>query len=149
MEYLSPNFTLEEMARTSYADLKEKNLKEASTHKGQLVLVCQELQKLRGFLSRPVYISSGFRCQELNAKVFGAVNSQHLLGEAADFVAEGYQDSKGIEYIFWWCANNLSYRQIILERPANRKPWVHIGVINGDGKTGERLIYENRIYKAV
>lgn len=148
MEYLTPNFTLEEMARTKHEDLKEKNLKEAIPYKIKLVLVCQELQKLRGFLSRPVFISSGFRCQELNTRVFGAINSQHLVGEAADFVADGYQDAKGIEYIFWWCANNMDYRQIILERPANRKPWVHIGVSNGDGKK-ERLIYENGIYKPV
>lgn len=145
MEYLTDNFTLEEMARTSYADLKEKNIKEAIPHKSKLVLVCQELQKLRGFLSRPVYISSGFRCQELNARVFGSITSQHLVGEAADFVAEGYQDSKGIEYIFWWCVNNLNYRQIILERPANRKHWIHLGI--GEGK--QRLIYENGVYKPV
>ena len=148
MVSLTDNFTLEEMAKTSYADLKEKNLKESVSCKASLVLVCQELQKLRGFLSRPVYITSGFRCQELNARVFSSTKSQHLVGEAADFVAEGYQDSKGIEYIFWWCANNLNYRQLILEKPANRKPWIHLGIYNGDGKK-ERLVYENGIYKAV
>jgi hypothetical protein len=147
-EYLTDNFTLEEMVRTNYAALQEKNTQESIPCKSKLVLVCKELQKLRGFLSRPIYVTSGFRCKELNDKVGGPDNSQHLLGEAADFVADGYQDIKGMEFIFWWCANHMDYRQIILEKPEGRKPWVHIGIVNGDGKK-ERLIYDGGAYKVV
>lgn len=42
------------------------------------------LDPLRSELGRPVRITSGFRCQELNKIIGGSVTSQHMLGEAVD-----------------------------------------------------------------
>lgn len=42
------------------------------------------LQPLRDFLKLAVWISSGFRCRELNIAVGGVDTSQHTKGEAAD-----------------------------------------------------------------
>ncbi|MCM1176571.1 MAG: D-Ala-D-Ala carboxypeptidase family metallohydrolase [Bacteroidales bacterium] len=47
-------------------------------------LVENVLQPLRDAWGKPLHISSGYRCQELNKAVGGVPSSQHVLGEAAD-----------------------------------------------------------------
>lgn len=42
------------------------------------------LQDLRDLAGEPILILSGYRCQNHNANVGGAVHSQHMLGRAAD-----------------------------------------------------------------
>lgn len=43
------------------------------------------LETIRIYYNRPVYITSGHRCADYNAKVGGAPDSQHLTASAADF----------------------------------------------------------------
>lgn len=50
-----------------------------------IILLADELQKLRVKLGKPIVIHSGYRCKEHNEDVEGAKFSQHLLGKAADF----------------------------------------------------------------
>ena len=49
----------------------------------------QRLQSLRSALGRPVYITSGYRNREHNARVGGSPNSYHLRGMAADIRVPG------------------------------------------------------------
>ena len=49
----------------------------------------QRLQDLRSSLGRPVYITSGYRNREHNARVGGSPNSYHLRGMAADIRVPG------------------------------------------------------------
>ena len=54
-----------------------------------LKALCMEvLQPLRDYLEKPVVISSGYRCSEVNKAVGGVSGSQHLKGEAADIHVE-------------------------------------------------------------
>jgi len=82
---LTKNFTLEEMVRSQTA--KEKKI-DNTPNKEQidnLKYLCVEiLQPMRELLRRPVIVNSGYRCPALNKAIKGAVNSQHLKGEAAD-----------------------------------------------------------------
>lgn len=48
--------------------------------------------------NRPVIISSGFRCEEHNKAVGGSLNSQHLLGKAADIKILGYSPKEIKEF---------------------------------------------------
>jgi hypothetical protein len=48
--------------------------------------VAKVLQPLRTLLRTPFQITSGYRCDELNTRIGGSVNSQHRLGQAADVV---------------------------------------------------------------
>ena len=50
------------------------------------------LEQLRQKLGRPVFITSGFRCQEHNKAVGGASGSWHLLGMAADIICISAND---------------------------------------------------------
>lgn len=47
-------------------------------------LVNEILDPLRELVGVPIYVTSGYRCKELNTVLKGSKNSQHLTGEAAD-----------------------------------------------------------------
>jgi len=146
---MTDHFTYDELTRTDKAEFQEENRKEGTTYLGNLLTLATELEKLRKFIGRPVIVYSAFRCPALNELVGGSKGSQHLRGEAADFAVDGYRDRTGLEFIFEWCRNHLTYRQIILEVPGSpegRTPWIHIGVVNGDGKVGEALVYDGKEY---
>ena len=77
---LTRNFSLEEMLRSDTAIRcgianRPKTKQEETTVVENLRALCREvLQPLRDHLGRPVVISSGYRCRELNEKVGGAKN---------------------------------------------------------------------------
>ena len=45
---------------------------------------CHQLLEPARLIVGPIIITSGFRCEEVNRKVGGVRNSQHLVGQAAD-----------------------------------------------------------------
>jgi uncharacterized protein YcbK (DUF882 family) len=47
------------------------------------------LQVLRDYIGTSISINSGYRSPKHNKKIGGSVNSQHLLGNAADIVVTG------------------------------------------------------------
>ena len=47
------------------------------------------LQMLRDYIGTSISINSGYRSAKHNKKIGGSVNSQHLLGNAADIVVTG------------------------------------------------------------
>jgi len=71
-----------------------------------------------------MYVSSGYRCKELNTEIGGADDSQHMYGEAIDIQVPGVNASE----VFNWIINNLStYDQIIWEFPEKGEgSWIHI-----------------------
>ncbi len=85
-------------------------------------LIHYVLQPLREKLGKPVNISSGFRCRELNALVGGKANSQHLTGEAADIYVNGCPAANLYNYII---GCGIDFDQLILEKN-KRGSWVHI-----------------------
>lgn len=82
---LTDNFTLEELTKSSTAD--RFNIKNEPTKEGisKLKALCETiLQPIRNEYGKPIIITSGYRCPELNKMVHGAKNSQHIKYEAAD-----------------------------------------------------------------
>lgn len=80
------------------------------------------LEPLRQHVGEPVIISSGYRCPELNRRVGGASNSQHLTGEAADICVG---NTPKLRQWYLWMAENLPYDQLILEMKG-KKCWIHV-----------------------
>lgn len=64
-----------------------------------------------------VRITSAYRSRELNKHVGGVTNSQHLTGEAVDFVVPGHSHKEVAE----WIIENIEFDQLILE-----PSWIHI-----------------------
>lgn len=78
------------------------------------------LDHIREEYGLPLYISSGYRCPELNRKVGGKDKSQHLKGQAADINLGSVEKNRAF---FNWCQFNADFDQLIDEANYN---WVHI-----------------------
>lgn len=85
-EKLTEHFSLEELTRTDETDLKELNLQEGRAIKEKLTKLAEFAESVRGVLGCPMVITSGFRCEKLNAKLGGSPTSQHRFCEAIDFI---------------------------------------------------------------
>lgn len=84
---LTEHFTLEEFETSRLAKrLNIKNRVPDFTTAHNLYSLCFLLEKIRKYIGKPIVITSGYRCPELNKAVGGVSNSQHMLGEACDFI---------------------------------------------------------------
>ncbi len=80
---LSNNFTLEEFYKSQTAIRNGiDNTPSAEVIVNLECLVRNLLQPLRDKLGRGIRVSSGYRCQELNRRIGGALNSDHTKGYA-------------------------------------------------------------------
>ena len=121
---LTKNFSLEEMYRSDTArrcGIDNKPQTEEVVE--NLRALCLEvLQPLRDHLGKPVVVSSGYRCKDLNKKVGGVENSQHLKGEAADIKVSGWEELIGVmRYIM----DETDFDQLIREKSGSTE-WVHV-----------------------
>ena len=60
--------------------------------------LADNLQVLRDEIGKPITITSGYRSPKHNKAIGGAKNSQHILGNAADFKVAGMKP-KEVEYV--------------------------------------------------
>jgi len=52
-------------------------------------ILAENLQVLRGYFGKPIYINSSYRTPRHNKKIGGATHSQHLTASAADIRIDG------------------------------------------------------------
>lgn len=89
-----------------------------------LTTLCREvLEPLREHAQEPVFISSGYRCPQLNKAVGGSSSSQHMTGEACDI---HLSDQKKLLEWFTWLKDNTNFDQLILERTVQNHYWIHV-----------------------
>lgn len=77
----------------------------------------QRLEEIREGYNKPIVISSGYRCEELNKLVGGVDDSKHLTGLAVDLK----WDSDLVEYLI----ENCSFDKLIREKSGKTK-WIHL-----------------------
>lgn len=121
---LSPHFDLSEFVVSQTASrLGIDNMPPPEVVE-RLKLVAQWLEGVRILLGVPIHISSGYRSQKLNKAVKGAATSQHLMGEAVDFVAPAFGSPRHI--IDRIIDAGMEFDQLILEFPNSPGGgWVH------------------------
>lgn len=113
------NFTIRELCASSTAKrLGLSNLPSIAVSDNLMLLIVNVLQPLRTALKKPVIVSSGYRCIELNKHIGGVSNSQHVLGQAADITVIGMSVDNLFEFIK---KSGIVYDQLIHEGT-----WVHI-----------------------
>ena len=122
---LSEHFTLDELTFSQTAARNGiDNTPDARTIEA-LKLTCAGLEQVREVLqNRPIFISSGYRCAELNVKVGGQPGSQHLLGQAVDFTCPSFGNPRAI--VQHLVESNIQFDQCIVEFDR----WVHISFSN-------------------
>lgn len=127
-------FTIAELCRSDAADRLGIDNRCGSEHAANLTaLVENVLDPLREWYGKPIRVSSGYRCPELNARVKGVANSQHLSGQAADIDTGDRGQNK---LLFEYVRTHLPFDQLIDE---SNFAWVHISY-RADGKNRKQLL---------
>lgn len=88
-----------------------------------------------------INVTSGYRCKTLNQKVGGAINSEHLYGQAADFVM--YDRKINLHDVFMYIRDNLEYNQLLFERNSKGVIWIHVSYLHGKNK--KQAIYNYNV----
>ena len=116
MEY----FTLKELTATSTGLPNEPNEEQI---KNLEYLVVEILDPLRCIYRSPIKVNSGFRSPEVNQKVGGVYNSQHLRGEAVDITAGCPIENRKLFQII--ATSGFLFDQLIDEKNYS---WIHVSL---------------------
>lgn len=136
---LTPHFTIEELAGTSVEKYKKLNLLKAQEQMGKMYMLAGFAERVREIVGKPLIITSGYRCPELNKAIGGAITSQHIFCEAIDFVVKGLRPEDIFNRIV---TSDLKYNQIIIERNTKGSQWVHISI----GAFKQKLQFDGKKY---
>lgn len=111
-------FTFNELIRSEKAEeLSIDNVPVSDDIITNIYYTIGRLDEIREGYGKPIIITSGFRCNELNKAVGGKDTSYHLQGLAVDIK----WDSELVEYII----KNCKFHKLIREKAGNTK-WLHI-----------------------
>lgn len=128
-----PNFKLSEFIDSDTALIRKiKNVPDFGQVENLKELVSTILQPLRSAWGRPITVTSGYRCPELNKAVGGVLTSAHMRGEAADLQTERFAEFVLFTEDFLK-ANNIAFDQMLIEK-SGRTQWLHISLRSLDGK---------------
>ena len=100
-------------------------------HQGLTSAKDQLLDPIREAWGKPIIVSSGYRCKELNELVGGVKNSHHLLGCAADLIAGNKADHRRLfrMIVQMQQEGKLRFTQLIAE---DNYRWIHISYVPSD-----------------
>jgi len=141
---LSDNFSLHEFTRSQTATRHSIDNTPSKKIIGNLQSLCLGvLQPVRQHFQKPMIISSGFRCAELNVKIGGSITSQHVQGQAADIEVLEVSNLELSD----WVNKNLSFDQLILEfHNPDEDPhsgWVHVSFNSDNNRHEYKEAYKN------
>lgn len=126
---LSDHFTFNELTGSlTHPDLVEANRILALHYQDVLTELCTTiLEPIRLKIDKPVIITSGFRSPDLNTVIGGSKTSQHLAGQAADFIVRGYTIDelyaivKELDLNIGQCIHEQSWLHVSLGEPYRTK----------------------------
>lgn len=120
------NFTPEEFfASETAAERNIKNYTEEPAVIANLNVVASKMQEIRSLLRESIRINSGYRCLDLNRAVGSKDNSQHVLGQACDFICPKFGTPDQI--VDCLMKNNIEVDQCIEEGF-----WIHISILKNN-----------------
>ena len=126
-------FTLKEFERSSVADkynIDNTIPKELVPHIEELI---DFLNPIREAWGKPIIVTSGYRCNELNKKVGGVSNSAHTIGYGVDLVSGDFSMFSNFIKSYFQSHPEVKFDQVIIER-SGKSQWIHIGLYNRDNK---------------
>lgn len=137
MTRLTPHFTLEEFTFSQTAT--RKNI-DNTPHEGildNLCILANGMEDVRNLLNAPIYVSSGYRCPELNDLLGSKRTSQHTKGLACDFTSNAYGSPQIIFADI--ITSDIPYDQLILEFDR----WIHISFVEDGGTPRKQALIIN------
>ena len=122
------NFTISELIYSQRAEEKKiDNTPNPEALDNMLELIVNCLQPIRDAIKKPIIITSGYRSQKLNKLIGGTKNSQHMTGQAVDFIIQGLKPEYIVNFII---KSGISFDQLINEYDS----WVHVSYIKGKNR---------------
>jgi len=132
---LTKNFTLQELTKSATATrLKIDNTPSQRIIKNLTELATKVLQPIRDKYGKPIIVTSGYRCEQLNKAVGGVTFSQHCQGQAADIksVSDSVDDNKALfdlivkmiksgEIVVGQLIDEHNYNWLHISTPSNNK----------------------------
>jgi len=116
---ISDHISFQEATRTSTGLLNAPDDTQIASMRALAVNVFEPLRKAIG---EAILVNSFFRSAEVNRKIGGGANSQHVKGEAIDISKPG-QNAEMFNYI----RKHLPFDQLIWEYGNDEEPaWVHV-----------------------
>ena len=146
---LSKNLSLSECLVSQTAKRLGLSNEPTQEHLDNLQLIATNIfQPLREGLNKPIYVSSGYRSEELNEAIKGSSKtSQHMKGQALDLDADVYGGVTNAE-IFYFIRDNLDFDQLIWEYGTKDTPnWVHVSFRKGNNRGSVFRCYGKSQYK--
>lgn len=123
---ITENFTLQEMTKTNTGLENNPNAEQLEN----LIKLTKILQIIRNEYGNPIIVNSGFRSKEVNDKVGGSNNSDHLYGCAVDIKCER-NDILWEHIMHLVTTKKINLRQIIWEYGNQFGPkWIHLSINN-------------------
>lgn len=126
-------FTLKEFERSSVADkynIDNTIPKELVPHIEELI---DFLNPIREAWGKPIIVTSGYRCNELNKKVGGVSNSAHTIGYGVDLQSGDFRVFSNFIKSYFMSHPEVKFDQVIIEK-SGKSQWIHIGLYNKDNK---------------
>lgn len=117
---MTRNFSIDQLIASKTALERGIDNQPGLDIKNQLRFTLAGLERVHAFIGKPLQISSGYRCPELNHIVGGSMNSQHMRGEAVDFFCL-VLTAKTVARILERNLQMLGIDQLIFEHT-----WVHV-----------------------
>jgi zinc D-Ala-D-Ala carboxypeptidase len=142
---LSEHLELAEVTRSDSAKRLGISNMPTEEHLKNLKLWAEKIfEPIRIHFNRPIFLSSGYRSKELNAKTPGAsLTSQHSSGEAGDIDMDGTEITNA--QVFNYIKNNLQFDQLIWEYGTDSNPdWVHVSY-ESTGKQRKQILKCTRV----
>lgn len=116
-------FTLKELVRSRKAvQLKIDNTPTWDVVENLSYLTYNILDPLRRLYGKPIFVTSGYRCAQLNKAVGGVATSQHITGQAADIIGQVKGDNK-VLFNLLKDDPRFMFDQLISEQNYS---WVHV-----------------------
>ena len=122
-------FTVEELTYSATAKLKKiKNTPNGAIRKNIEILI-EQLDKIREKYGKPIFINSGYRCEELNNVIKGVPTSNHQTGCAADLdTRKGKAENQKLYDII---TRNFNFDECLWE---NNGAWIHFAYVRPNRK---------------
>lgn len=134
-EMLSQHFSFEEAITSETA--ARKGIENIPDHNTLVTMyaTANKLERVRALLAVPLHINSWFRCVELNSAIGSKNTSQHIKGEAVDFIAPTFGTPFDI------CKKILEYKDLInFDQLILEHTWVHISSAILSGKPRNQVL---------
>ena len=131
---VSDNITYKEALHSNTAKrLGIENVPNEFTFETMQITAEHVFEPVRKHFNEPIYISSFYRCEELNKAIGGSSKSQHCKGEAID-IDDVYSKATNADF-FNYIKNKLEFDQLIWEFGDDTNPdWVHVSYSLGNNR---------------